>query len=265
MTPPPAQRTRFPGFGGALLDARLDLPPGEPVACALFAHCFTCGKDVRGASAISRSLAEAGIAVLRFDFTGIGSSDGDFANSNFSSNVEDLLAAAAYLERDHEGPALLVGHSLGGAAVIAAAARLRGVRAVATIGAPFDPAHVRGLLGADLEDIERDGVATVHLAGRPFQIKKQFLDDIQAQEMGAAIGGLRRPLLIFHSPTDETVGIENASLIFEAARHPKSFVSLMGADHLLSRRSDAAYVAGVLGAWASRYVRPEGTDGPQAT
>jgi alpha/beta superfamily hydrolase len=251
-----SQRLTFPGAAGDSLDARLELPEGEPHAYALFAHCFTCGKDIKAASTVARGLAEAGIAVLRFDFTGLGSSDGDFANTNFSSNVDDLVAAARYLREHRQGPGLMVGHSLGGAAVLAAAGRLEEACAVATIAAPFDPAHVRRLLGGDAARIEREGETTVALAGRSFTIKRQFLDDIESQRMAEVISELRTPLIVFHSPTDGLVAIDNARQIFEAARHPKSFISLADADHLLSRPADARYVARLLGAWASRYLAP---------
>lgn len=251
---PSSQRVSFPGAQGTLLDARLESPEGAPLAYALFAHCFTCGKDIKAASTISRGLAAAGIAVLRFDFTGLGSSDGDFANTNFSSNVADLEAAARFLESEYQAPRLLVGHSLGGSAVLAAAPTLPAVQAVATIGAPFEPAHVRRLLAGDLATIEREGEADVVLAGRTFRITKQFLDDITGQRMARAISDLRSGLIVFHSATDEIVAIDNARKIFEAARHPKSFVALAGADHLLSEPADALYVARVLAAWSSRFI-----------
>lgn len=245
---------RFPGSLGATLAARLDLPPGKPTAFALFAHCFTCSKDTLAASRISTALTTRGVAVLRFDFTGLGSSEGEFANTNFSSNVADLVAAAAWLRMHHEAPKLLIGHSLGGAAVLAAAPEIPEATAVATIGAPFEPAHVKRLLAPALSEIEAAGEATVELAGRTFRIKKQFLDDIGGRNGREVIGSLRKALLIFHSPRDTTVSIDNAAQIFMAAKHPKSFVSLDGADHLLTRREDASYVAAVLAAWASRYI-----------
>ena len=252
---------RFTGALGTQLAARLDSPPGEPLAFALFAHCFTCSKDTLAASRISAALTARGIAVLRFDFTGLGGSEGDFANTNFSSNVADLVAAAGWLRERHAAPKLLIGHSLGGAAVLAAAARLPEARAVATIGAPFDPAHVRHLLAPAVPEIERTGDAEVDLAGRKFRIRKQFLDDLARHCSAEAIGRLRKALLVFHSPRDATVDIENAAKIFLAAKHPKSFVSLDDADHLLTRKEDAAYVAAVLAAWASRYI---GAPAPEA-
>lgn len=250
-----SEQFRFPGSDGQELAARLDLPEGPPSAYALFAHCFTCNKDIFSAQRIAQGLAERGIAVLRFDFTGLGHSDGEFANTNFSSNIQDLLAAADHLRRTYEAPKLLIGHSLGGAAVLAAAADVPECEAVATIGAPADPAHVAHHFTDKRAEIERDGEAEVQLAGRPFRIKKQFLDDIAAQRLAERVASLRRPLLIFHAPLDETVGIDNASGIFLAAKHPKSFVSLDDADHLLRRREDAVYVAEVLAAWAGRYLR----------
>ena len=248
----------FPGSQGTDLAARLDLPPEPPRAFALFAHCFTCSKDAFAASRVSGELAKRGFAVLRFDFTGLGASEGDFANTNFSSNVEDLLRAVDFLRTHYEAPEVLVGHSLGGAAVLSAAGSIPEARAVATIGAPSDTAHVIKHFKARLDEIREDGVAEVTLAGRRFTIKKQFLDDLEAQELAARIATMNRALLIFHAPRDEIVGIENAQAIYEAARHPKSFISLDDADHLLSRRADAVYVADVLAAWASRYLGPEG-------
>ncbi len=245
---------RFTGSLGSELAARLDLPAGKPAAFALFAHCFTCSKDTLAAARISAALTSRGIAVLRFDFTGLGGSEGDFSNTNFSSNLGDLLAAAAWLRQRHEGPRLLIGHSLGGAAVLAAAPDIPEATAIATIGAPFEPAHVRGLLAPAIPEIEAAGEAEVELGGRRFRIRKQFLDDIANRSNHDAIGNLRKALLVFHSPRDTTVAIDNAAQIFLAAKHPKSFVSLDDADHLLTRREDAAYVAAVLAAWASRYI-----------
>lgn len=249
-----AQKVEFPGSQGGRLAALLELPDGTPRAFALFAHCFTCSKDVFAAARIAGGLADAGIAVLRFDFTGLGASEGEFANTNFSSNVEDLLRAADYLRDAHQAPSILIGHSLGGAAVLAAGGRIPEVKAVATIAAPAGPGHVAHLLADARPEIEAKGEAEVVLAGRSFRLRKQFLDDIETHRLAAAIRGLKRALLIFHAPRDTVVGIENASEIFQAALHPKSFVSLDGADHLLTRREDARYVAGVLAAWAVRYV-----------
>jgi putative redox protein len=250
----PSTAVHFPGADGSRLAARLDLPEGAPRAYALFAHCFTCSKDTLAAVRISAALAAAGFAVLRFDFTGLGGSAGEFANTSFSSNIGDLAAAADWLRAHHAAPQLLVGHSFGGAAVLAAAARIPESLAVATIGAPFDPAHVGKLFAPARAEIEAAGEAEVELGGRRFRVRRQFLEDIAAQRQREAVAGLRRALLIFHSPADTTVEISNAAEIFMAAKHPKSFVSLDRADHLLTRREDAAYVAAVLAAWASRYL-----------
>ena len=249
-------RTEFPGSDGQKLAARLDAPDGPPRAYALFAHCFTCGKDIFAASRIAQALTEHGLAVLRFDFTGLGASEGEFANTNFSSNVADLVAAADHLRRAYCAPALLIGHSLGGAAVLAAAASIPEARAVATIAAPSDPSHVAGLFGSSLEEIRTRGEAQVQLAGRPFRIKQQFLVDAAEQNLTARIAQLGRGLLIMHSPGDTTVDISNATRIFIAARHPKSFVSLVDAEHLLPRKSDAVYAASMIAAWSERYLEP---------
>jgi putative redox protein len=252
-----SERFDFPGADGQKLAARLDLPDGEPAAYALFAHCFTCSKESLAASRIARTLTgQAGIATLRFDFTGLGSSGGEFANTGFSSNVEDLLAAVAHMRARNAAPALLIGHSLGGAAVLAAAANVPEAKAVVTISAPFDTDHVTRLLGESRTEIEALGEATVLLGGRPFTIRRSFLDDVQNQDQAARIGGLRQALLVLHAPADATVGIENASSIFGAARHPKSFVSLDDADHLLTRPGDAEYAANVLAAWAHGMSAP---------
>ncbi len=250
----PAERFDFPNAQGQKLAALLDRPPGEARAYALFAHCFTCGKDVHAAKRIADGLTALDIAVLRFDFTGLGSSEGEFANTTFSSNVADLVAAANELRRIARPPAILIGHSLGGAAVLAAASDVPEARAVVTIAAPSDPTHVTGLFKDHLGDISAKGEVEVALAGRPFRISRGFVDDLAEHRLLERIANLRKALLVFHSPTDEVVGIENATRIFIAAKHPKSFVSLAGADHLLSRRSDAGYVAGVIRAWAERYL-----------
>jgi len=252
--PKATEKISFAGAQGHRLAARLDFPAGPPRAYALFAHCFTCSKDIFAASRISSELTAHGFAVLRFDFTGLGASEGEFANTNFSSNVEDLLMAADYLRENHQAPAILIGHSLGGAAVLAAAPDIPEARAVATIGAPADAEHVVQSFGAKLDEIQAQGIAEVELAGRNFTIKKQFVDDLKSQSVAERIGAIRRPLIIFHAPGDAIVGIENAATIFQAAKHPKSFISLDDADHLLTRRQDAAYVADVLSAWASRYI-----------
>jgi putative redox protein len=250
----PAEKFDFRSKEGNQLAALLDRPDGPIRAVALFAHCFTCGKDNRAARRIAEGLTLHGIAVLRFDFTGLGASEGEFANTTFSSNVDDLVAAADHLKQTFMAPAILIGHSLGGAAVLAAAHRIAEARAVVTIGAPADPAHVTGLVKGQIADLAMDGEVEVTLAGRPFKIRRAFLDDIAEQMLTPRIAALHKALLIFHSPTDDTVGIDNASHIFLAAKHPKSFISLAGADHLLSRRSDDAYVAQVIAAWAARYL-----------
>jgi len=262
----PAERFDFVSTQGQRLAALLDMPAGEPRAYALFAHCFTCGKDVHAARRIAQALTALDIAVLRFDFTGLGSSEGEFANTTFSSNVADLVAAAGALRGARRAPAILIGHSLGGAAVLAAAADVPEARAVVTIAAPSDPAHVTGLFRDRIADIAQQGEIEVSLEGRRFRIRRAFLDDVAEQNLREKIARLHKALLIFHSPTDNRVGIENASRIFEAAKHPKSFVSLAGADHLLGRLSDATYVAKLIAAWAERYLdlpepRPETADG----
>jgi putative redox protein len=249
------EKIRFTNKQGDELAARLDLPTrGAPDAFALFAHCFTCSKDLRAVGAISRALNRQNIAVLRFDFTGLGESEGDFADTNFSSNIDDLVEAADYLAEHYEAPRILVGHSLGGAAVLQAAHRIGSAEAVATIGAPYDPEHVTRHLEDALEEIKSSGEARITLAGRTFTIRKQFLEDLAATKMEETIRTLDRALLVFHSPVDKTVGIDNAGRIFKAAKHPKSFVSLDDAHHLLTDPADAEYVGVVLGAWARKYV-----------
>jgi putative redox protein len=263
----PAEKFDFPNAEGKRLAGLLDEPAGEARAYALFAHCFTCGKDVHAARRIAAGLTALGIGVLRFDFTGLGSSEGEFANTTFSSNVADLVAAANHLRAVKRAPAILIGHSLGGAAVLAAASQMGEARAVVTIAAPSDPAHVAGLFRDRLSDIESRGEIEVELSERRFRIRRSFLDDVAEQNLTAKIAALGKALLIFHSPTDEIVGIDNASRIFLAAKHPKSFVSLAGADHLLSRRGDAAYAASVIAAWAERYLDVEprsAADQPEA-
>jgi putative redox protein len=252
----PIERFQFTGSEGQQLAASLDLPESEPIAYALFAHCFTCGKDVLAAKRIAVALAAKGIAVLRFDFTGLGSSEGDFANSTFSSNIADLVRAADHLRETRGAPAILIGHSLGGAAVLAAAGQIPDAKAVATIAAPSDPAHVTNFFKDKIADIRKHGKVDVSLAGRPFSIKREFLDDIAEQGLMTRVAQLHKALLVMHSPTDDTVGIENATKIFVTAKHPKSFVSLSGADHLLTHKGDAAYVAEMIAAWATRYIEP---------
>jgi uncharacterized OsmC-like protein/fermentation-respiration switch protein FrsA (DUF1100 family) len=252
----PHERFQFTGSEGQQLAAALDLPEHGPKAYALFAHCFTCGKDVLAAKRIAVALAAKGIAVLRFDFTGLGSSEGDFANSTFSSNVADLVRAADHLRETRKAPAILIGHSLGGAAILAAAGQIPDAKAVVTIAAPSDPAHVTGLFADRIEHIRTHGESEVSLAGRPFRIKREFLDDIAEHSLMAHVAKLHKALLVMHAPTDDTVGIDNATRIFVTAKHPKSFVSLAGADHLLTNKNDAAYVADVIAAWVSRYLDP---------
>jgi uncharacterized OsmC-like protein/pimeloyl-ACP methyl ester carboxylesterase len=250
----PIERFQFASSEGHQLAAALDTPDGPIHAYALFAHCFTCGKDVLAAKRIATALTAKGIAVLRFDFTGLGSSEGEFANSTFSSNVADLVRAADHLRETRQAPAILIGHSLGGAAILAAASQIPEAKAVVTIAAPSDPAHVTHLFGDRVEDIRKQGEIEVQLAGRPFRIKRKFLDDIAEHGLMEHVAKLHTALLIMHSPTDDTVGIDNATHIFIAAKHPKSFVSLSGVDHLVSGKRDAAYVAGVISAWAERYI-----------
>jgi len=249
-----AERFDFPNARGEKLSAVLESPAGQPIAYALFAHCFTCGKDVLSAKRISDALVARGIAVLRFDFTGLGNSEGEFANTNFSSNVADLVAAANHMRAVYRAPAILIGHSLGGAAVLAAAAQCPEAKAIVTIGAPADPAHVAGLFKQHIDAIQEQGEVEVSLAGRPFRIRREFLRDVAEQTLKDCLAKLRKALLVMHAPTDDTVGIENASAIFAAAKHPKSFVSLDGADHLLTKRRDAVYVADVIAAWSERYL-----------
>lgn len=247
----------FENRHGHTLAARLEQPVGKAQAYALFAHCFTCSKDLKAVTTISRALTQAGIAVLRFDFTGLGESEGDFADTNFSANVEDLIDAAGFLERAYRAPELLIGHSLGGAAVLQAAQQIPASRAIVTLAAPSDPEHVGKLLSEDRSEIEKTGEAEVTLAGRRFRIKKQFLDDLERPHMEGVIGDLKRALLIMHSPIDNLVGIDNAAAIFSAAKHPKSFVTLDNADHLLSREADARYTGALIAAWAARYLEAQ--------
>ena len=254
---PQSEKVEFKGAMGDTLAAKLELPNGKPRTYALFAHCFSCSKDVHAASRIARRLAQEGIAVLRFDFTGLGQSEGDFANTNFSSNIDDLVKAAEHLASKYEAPAILVGHSLGGAAVIAAAHRVPSVKAVATIGAPADTDHIVSQFADSVNEITENGKATVSLAGRPFTIKKQFLDDLSGHTLENAVRDLKRPVLICHSPVDQTVGIDNAARLFMASKHPKSFLSLDDADHLLTREADSHHVADVISAWAEKYAAPD--------
>ncbi|MEO9525913.1 bifunctional alpha/beta hydrolase/OsmC family protein [Roseibium sp.] len=250
-------KLEFDGAHGARLAARLDLPAGRIRAFALFAHCFTCSKDIPAARHIAGALAAEGIAVLRFDFTGLGGSGGDFSSTGFSSNVADLKLAADFLRRNYEAPQLLIGHSLGGAAVLSVAGDIPEARAVVTIGAPADADHVLHNFNGAEENIRRDGSGEVDLAGRTFTIRSEFLDDLAEQTVRDKVSRLGKALLVMHAPLDDTVGIDNATGIFVAARHPKSFVSLDKADHLLSRSADAAYAARVIAGWVSGYLDPE--------
>lgn len=253
-----SERLTFRGAFGDDLAARLELPGGELRGYALFAHCFTCSKDLRAAREISRALAGRGFAVLRFDFTGLGESEGDFADSDFSSNVSDLVAAADFLRAEREAPRLLIGHSLGGAAAIVAAARISEVRAVATIGAPSEAAHVRETLLRANPELEGSEEAEVELAGRRFRIRRELLEDLERQNVEAAVAGLGRPLLVLHAPEDEIVGIEHAERLYAAARQPKSVLALDGADHLLTGTDDARWTGELLARWAGRYADERG-------
>ena len=251
-------KLQFTNAAGLSLSARLEQPVGQkPLAYALFAHCFTCGKSLLAITHISRALTARGIAVLRFDFAGLGESEGDFADTNFSSNVSDLVDAAHYLKANYEAPKIIVGHSLGGTAALLAASQVQEVQAIATIGAPADPPHVKHLFQNSLEEIEATGEAIVSLGGRPFTIKKQFIDDLEKNDLSKVVKSLKKPLLILHSPQDKIVDIVNASKIYNAAMHPKSYISLDGADHLLSKKEDSLYTGEVIASWASRYVDVE--------
>ncbi len=250
----PSEKMTFKGHAGDELAALFDKPSGPVLATAVFAHCFTCSKDIMAAKRISQRLASAGIAVLRFDFTGLGHSEGEFANTHFTSNVQDLKLAAEHLASLGMAPSLLIGHSLGGAAILKVAGDIPSARAVVTIGAPFDPSHVAANFGCHIDEIREKGRAEVSLAGRGFTITREFLDDIAGAEMKPAIHNMRKALLVLHAPMDQTVSIDNAAEIFMAARHPKSFITLDNADHLLSKPADAEYAADVIATWATRYL-----------
>jgi putative redox protein len=250
-----SRKVEFEGSQGEMLSARVDEPEtGVTKGAVLFAHCFTCSKNLRAVGRISQALTEQGMGIFRFDFTGLGESEGDFANTNFSSNVEDLVKAAEHMNAEFHAPKMLMGHSLGGAAVLQAAHLIESVEAVATVGAPCNPKHVTHHLLDKKEEINTKGEARVKLAGRVFTIKKQFLDDLNEQNMDGIIKNLDKALLIFHSPVDETVGIDNAAHIYNLAKHPKSFISLDDADHLLTNEEDALYVGRVAAAWSERYL-----------
>lgn len=258
-------KMEFPSADGHTLAAKVDLPAFPPRAYALFAHCFSCSKDIKAAQRIARRLTEFGFGVVRFDFTGLGHSEGDFANTNFTTNVQDLIAAANWMVSAGAAPRLLIGHSLGGAAVVTAAHEIASARAVVTIGAPADAEHVIHNFGEKIDEIETRGEAEVKLAGRPFIIRKQFLEDVRGAKVRDAAASLKRPLLVLHSPIDAVVGIENATGLFIAARHPKSFVSLDGADHLLTRNEDADFAAEAIAGWSRRYVFDDAEETPQGT
>jgi putative redox protein len=260
------KRLRFENASGDQLAALLDLPvDDEPIAYALFAHCFTCSKDYKGVARVSRALAAEGVAVLRFDFTGLGESEGDFSDTTFSSNVDDLVAAAAFMEREFEGPKILIGHSLGGAAVLHAARRIPSASAVATLAAPSSMDHLAGVIRSSQADIEESGKAVVQIGGRSFRIRREFLDDLSKVNMRDAVSGLGMPLLVCHSPADRTVGIDNATEIFAVAKHPKCFLSLDSADHLCSNPADARYAGSVIASWVRRYIGQPQEELKQAT
>jgi uncharacterized OsmC-like protein/alpha-beta hydrolase superfamily lysophospholipase len=251
----PTERLTFPSHSGHDLAARLDLPDGPHLATALFAHCFTCSKDIPAARRIAQRLADQGIAVLRFDFTGLGHSQGEFANTTFTSNVDDLKAAAEMLTSRGMAPSLLIGHSLGGAAVLKLAPELEGLKAVVTLGAPFDPDHVTHNFDGALDEIEKTGKAAVNLGGRPVTIGKSFVDDVSGASLKPALAASKAALLVMHAPLDAVVGIANATNIFVAANHPKSFVTLDDADHLITNTDDASYAADVIASWSGRYLK----------
>lgn len=249
------QKVSFKNNEGQSLVGRLELPVNQhPHNFAVFAHCFTCNKNLSAVRNIGKALTSNGFGVLRFDFTGLGESEGDFADTNFSGNVEDLIAATEFLKENYKAPTLMIGHSLGGAAAIYSSAEVESIQAVAVIGAPSNPKHVQHLLHSSIEEIQKDGKAVVNLSGRDFTIKKQFLDDLKNKTLTSTVKNLRKPILILHSPQDSTVEIQNAEELYKAAHHPKSFVSLDGADHLLMNKRDSAYVGDIISGWAKRYL-----------
>ena len=250
-----SKKITFNNKEGILLSASIEMPLiGKPISYAIFAHCFTCSKNLSAVVNISRSLTQQGIAVLRFDFTGLGDSQGDFSDTNFSSNVTDLYAAYEFLQANYEAPKIIIGHSLGGAAVLAAAGGMEEIKSVVTIGSPSDPLHVKHLFAGGLDEIKEKGEATVSIGGRPFKVKKQFLDDLEKNDLKAILGSLNKALLILHSPQDAIVGVDNARKIYEGAMHPKSFITLDGADHLLTNKNDSLYVGKMIAAWVTRYL-----------
>jgi alpha/beta superfamily hydrolase len=249
-----SDKITFEGALGKTLSGRIDSPAGQPKACALFAHCFTCSKNLKAVGNITSALAQKGIETLRFDFTGLGESEGDFADTNFSSNVDDLIAAANYMKSESMAPAILIGHSLGGAAVLQAAHRIKSSKAVVTIGAPSEPKHVEKHFQSKKEEIKKTGEAVIKLAGRPFRVKKQFLDDLEKSKMDQYIETLGKALLVMHAPLDDTVSIENAAHIYKKAKHPKSFLSLHQADHLLMNETYSRYAGSIIAEWAEIYL-----------
>ena len=250
-----SDRVEFKGALGETLAGRIDKPEGEIKACALFAHCFTCSKNLKAVGNITKALAKKGVETLRFDFTGLGESKGDFANTNFSSNIDDLVAASEFMASQHMSPSILIGHSLGGAAVLQASHRIDSAKAVVTIGAPSEPKHVQRHFESSKDEIEENGEAVVKLAGRPFKVKKQFLDDLEETKMDSFIENLDKAILVMHAPLDETVGIENAAHIYKKAKHPKSFISLHEADHLLMDESYSLYAGSLIAEWADIYLK----------
>ena len=251
-----SEKIKFKNVKGEELAAKIELPKNQtPKGFALFAHCFTCNKNLTAVRNIGRELTSHGIGVLRFDFTGLGESEGDFENTNFSSNVEDLISAAQFLEQNYEAPKIIIGHSLGGSAVIFAAKQIPTIKAVATIGAPSNPNHVSHLLKSGIDEINLNGEAIIEIGGREFKIQKHFLEDINEKNMDKTLKSLKSALLVLHSPQDTTVGIENAAQIYQCAWHPKSFISLDGADHLLTNREDSLYVGKMIANWSERYIK----------
>lgn len=247
------KKISFKNLQGLIIDAKLEVAATETKSYAIFAHCFTCSKDIHAATRVSRALTKIGVSVLRFDFTGLGNSDGDFANTNFSTNVSDLVCAYNYLTEHYSSPEILIGHSLGGASVLAAADSMPSVKLITTIGAPSTITHLENLFGSKIDEIEKEGEAEVNLAGKKFTLKKQFLDDIRSVSLKDKIQKLSVPLLIFHSPDDRIVSIDNAEEIYQAASHPKSLISLKGASHLLDRVEDSEFVADIISSWCQRY------------
>ncbi|MEQ9169463.1 MAG: alpha/beta fold hydrolase, partial [Marinoscillum sp.] len=254
-------KAKFKNKDGQELAARMELPAsGHPHNYAIFAHCFTCNKNLNAIRNVVNNMTEAGFGVLSFDFTGLGESDGDFADTNFSSNVDDIIAAADFLKSEYNAPSLLIGHSLGGAAVLFAADKIDSIKAIATIGAPSNPDHVQHLIQSNVEEIQKNGAAEVNIGGRSFNIKKQFVDDLKTHTLPSVLKTMRKSLLVLHSPQDATVGIENAAEIYTAAHHPKSFISLDGADHLMTNKADSQYVGKMIASWAERYLHVDNSE-----